>query len=232
MLRRIREIEDYVLEAEDGDLGRCHDFLFHDQSWIVRYVVADTRKWLPGRKVLVPLTMLGSLPWDKHRLPVHLTREQIKHGPSLDKDRPVLREYEMEMFNHYGWTPYWSADEPTPGSVPGQSHLYSAREVMDCHIRARDGKIGHLEDLFLDVHEWIVRYLIVDTLDILPGRENKVLLLPQQVESVDTPRSEIRVSLDVQEVKDSPEYNLSDPLEREFELVLHDYYGWPQYWEG
>ena len=53
MLRSMKEIKGYVLGAQDGDIGRCHDFLFDDKNWAVRYIVADTKKWLPGRKVLI-----------------------------------------------------------------------------------------------------------------------------------------------------------------------------------
>ena len=38
--------------AKDGHIGAVHDLYFDDQ-WIVRYLVVDTRKWLPGRKVLI-----------------------------------------------------------------------------------------------------------------------------------------------------------------------------------
>lgn len=51
MLGSVEELYNYVLEAEDSELGRCKDFLSDDQFWTVRYMVADTRKWLPDRKL-------------------------------------------------------------------------------------------------------------------------------------------------------------------------------------
>jgi hypothetical protein len=42
MLRLIGEITGYVLAAENGDIGRCKDFLFDDTQWAIRYMVADT----------------------------------------------------------------------------------------------------------------------------------------------------------------------------------------------
>ena len=44
MLRSMDELKGYVLEAADGEIGRCKDFLFEDDSWTVRYMVADTSK--------------------------------------------------------------------------------------------------------------------------------------------------------------------------------------------
>ena len=51
MLRSVKGMLIYGLEAVDGDIGRCRDFLFDDRQWVVRYAVVDTGKWLPGRKV-------------------------------------------------------------------------------------------------------------------------------------------------------------------------------------
>jgi hypothetical protein len=53
MLRSIDSIIGYRLEATDGEFGRCKDFLFDDEKWVTRYMVVDTGKWLPGRKVLI-----------------------------------------------------------------------------------------------------------------------------------------------------------------------------------
>ena len=63
MLRSVKEIYNYVLEAEDGEIGRCKDFLFDGELWTIRYMVADTGKWLPGRKVLISPISLGEPRW-------------------------------------------------------------------------------------------------------------------------------------------------------------------------
>jgi len=50
MLKSLAEPEGYRLDAIDGDIGRCRDFLFDDAQWAVRYMVADTGGWLPDRR--------------------------------------------------------------------------------------------------------------------------------------------------------------------------------------
>ena len=69
MLRNIKELYNYTLEAEDGEIGRCKDFLFDDERWTMRYMVADTGKWLPGKKVLVSPISLGKPDWEGKTLP-------------------------------------------------------------------------------------------------------------------------------------------------------------------
>ena len=88
--------------AEDGEIGRCKDFLFDDEKWTIRYMVADTRKWLPGRKVLISPMSLGAVDWSSRHFQVELTRRQVEDSPPLEEDAPVSRQYEMiyAFFRH------------------------------------------------------------------------------------------------------------------------------------
>lgn len=49
MLRSIKQIYGNKLGATDGDIGHVKDFYLDDQNWAIRYLVADTSSWLPGR---------------------------------------------------------------------------------------------------------------------------------------------------------------------------------------
>lgn len=53
MSQNIKQLYGKSLLASDGEIGRIKDFYFDDQSWAVRYVIADTGSWLPGRQVLL-----------------------------------------------------------------------------------------------------------------------------------------------------------------------------------
>ena len=52
MLRKMKNLKGLSIGARDGDIGEANDFIFDDKNWTVRYLVADTNRWLPGRKVL------------------------------------------------------------------------------------------------------------------------------------------------------------------------------------
>jgi len=58
MLRSLDEIRRYIMDAEDGEIGRCHDFLFDDRQWMIRYMVA-ARPQSPGRPGLARRCELG-----------------------------------------------------------------------------------------------------------------------------------------------------------------------------
>jgi hypothetical protein len=49
MRRSLKEIIGYSMGATDGEIGHVSDFLFDDHEWTVRYLVASTGTWLPGR---------------------------------------------------------------------------------------------------------------------------------------------------------------------------------------
>ena len=129
MLRSLAEPEGYRLHATDDEIGRCRDFLIDDQQWAVRYMVADTRTWLPGRKVLVSPAQLGTPDWAAQRLPVAMTREQLEQSPPLDEDAPVSRRYEQAFNTAHGLPAYWLGsglwgDYPAPSTMMAPQEMY------------------------------------------------------------------------------------------------------------
>ena len=248
MLRSIKEITGYVLQAEDGEIGRCKDFLFDDEFWTIRYMVADTGKWLPSKKVLISPVSLGEPDWVSNRFPVRLTKKQIEEAPSIDEYAPVSRQYEIKYHAYYGWHSYWDGVEvggiaAYPGPLyaekkkevveikpeSGDPHLRSASEVKGYHIKARDEEIGHVEDFIVDDQTWTIRYMIIDTSNWWPG-SRKVLVPPTWIDSVDWAESKVRVNLTVEQIRLGPEYDPSAPVNREYEIQLYDFYGRPKYW--
>jgi hypothetical protein len=112
----------------------------------------------------------------------------------------------------------------------GDPHLRSFAEVSGYEIAAADEEIGHAEDFVADTEGWVIRYMVVDTRNWLPGR--KVLVSPGWIHEVMWADKQVRVALTRQEVKDSPKFDPSEPVNREYEARLYDYYGRPHYWES
>ena len=101
MLRSIKELYRDKLGSSDGEIGHVKDFYFDDQSWAVRYVVADTGLWLTGRQVLLSPHAFGSFHQDGDCLLVNLTRAQIEKSPPIESHEPVSRHYENEYYRYY-----------------------------------------------------------------------------------------------------------------------------------
>lgn len=247
MLRSFRSIKGHRLGATDGEIGRLHDLLFDDQDWKIRYLVADTGDWLPGRRVLLSPESLLTDDWMEDVLHVNLSKEEIENGPSVASDKPVSRQREEELRQRYGWPAYWVpspsgagvqaaawAEAPAPDqeknrTEDGDPHLRSAREVTGYHVVARDGEMGHIEDFIIEEESRIIRYVIVDTVNWWFGR--KVILAPAWVEGISWDTRRVRFDLTREAIKDAPEYDPAHPVNREYEVLLCDYYGRPRHWE-
>ena len=108
--------------------------------------------------------------------------------------------------------------------------LQRTGELQRYHLQARDGAIGHLEELYFDDTGWQVRYLVVNTGGWLMGR--RVLVAPRAVQHVDARDRAIVVDLTREQIHRSPPMDTHQPLSRQYEADYYRYYDWPPYWEG
>lgn len=251
MLRSLRELEGYALGATDGEIGKVVDFLFDDERWAIRYLVADTGGWLSGRRVLLSPMSLAGADWSTRCLRVMLSRERIQNSPSIDAERPVSRRKEQEYSRYLGYPYYWGypgvwgmsvypmalATEPWLPALDEdygaedeseETHLRSARAVRGYRVEASDDSAGHVEDYVVDDETWLIRYLVIDIRHYWFGK--RVLIAPQWASSISWERRKVHVDLQRRELEGSPEWDPSAGVNRDFESKLYDYYGRPAYW--
>jgi len=241
MLRNASAIKGYTIAATDGRIGTVSDILFDDSSWRVRWVVVDTGNWLPGRKVLLPLSALGRLDENGSEFAVKLTMQQVKDSPESVTDRPVSRQIEANIYGYYGWQPYWGTDMlmggygygtgfGVAGALPiiesrqraeditiadasdNDPHLRSVNDVNGYHIHATDGEIGHLDDFIVEDTDWSIRSIIVDTKNWWPGKI--VVIAPPSIDTIDWTDSLVNLKIDRKKVKASPAYDASTTIDR------------------
>jgi hypothetical protein len=250
MLWDASSIHGYAVEASDGLLGTVSDLLFEDFDWTAKWLVVDTGNWLSGRTVLLPLSALGRPDVASRQFPVKLTMQQVKDSPGINTDMPVSRRMEADVYNYYGWNPYWgggffpiSNARATPLVAPlyssgpgtrdpsgsdtqpnaGDPHLRSIAAVTGHHIHASDGEIGHVEDFLVDDAGWIIRYFIVDTKNWWPGE--KVLISPRSVREIDWTDKKIHLDVDRQTVKAAPPFNPTVTVDGAYDEKFLTYYG-------
>ena len=106
-LRSLKEILRYSIHAKDGDMGKAVDIIVEDESWTVRYLVVDTKAWLPGKKVLVSKDWITGISWANKEFKLDLTKDEIRGSPAYDPYKPVNREYETVLYDYYGCPHYW-----------------------------------------------------------------------------------------------------------------------------
>jgi hypothetical protein len=106
-LRNTKEVASYHIAATDGEIGHVVDFIVEDDSWKIRYLVIDTRKWWRGKKVIVSPEWIAAIDWAQAKVHVNLSREGIKQSPEYDSSKLISREYETQLYRHHGQTGYW-----------------------------------------------------------------------------------------------------------------------------
>jgi hypothetical protein len=107
-LRSTNQVFGYHIQATDGEIGHIEDFIVQDETWTIRYMVVDTRNWLPGKRVLVSPMWATKLDWVEKKVHLDLRREVIEESPEFDPTVPVNREYEVRLYDYYGRPHYWT----------------------------------------------------------------------------------------------------------------------------
>ncbi|WP_284943579.1 PRC-barrel domain-containing protein [Acidisoma cladoniae] len=97
-------------------------------------------------------------------------------------------------------------------------------------IEATDGSMGTVSDFLFDDMTWKVRWLVVDTGTWLKSR--RVVVHPAAIRKVDYERRELLVTLKMAQVEASPGIGHDQPVSRQAELDLYEYYGWDPIWGG
>mgnify|MGYP002628985192 CR=1 FL=1 len=236
----------YDIVATDGELGTVSDFLFDDASWKVRWLVVDTGNWLPGRKVLLPPMVLGHPNPDEKQFPVRMTKQQVKDSPDIDTERPVSRQMEADVYEYYGWSPYWGTGFYMGGYMPGYGFIEGARmqpaaseapgraqqitaarqEDGDPHLRSIKAVMGHHINATDGEIGHVEDFLMNDT-DwnihyLVVDTKNwwpgkKVLISPRSAQEIDWNEKLVHLDVTRHQVKESTPYDASKPLGRTYE---------------
>jgi uncharacterized protein YrrD len=97
-------------------------------------------------------------------------------------------------------------------------------------IKATDGDVGKVDEFYFDDATWTIRYMIAETGTWLSDR--KVLISLVALGKPDWEARTFSVNLTCDQVRNSPDIDTQRPVYRQHEEELHEYYQWPQYWEG
>ena len=223
MLHSIRELCRFRVSASDGKVGRAADFYFSDPGWSVRFVVVNTGRLFPGRRVLVPPDYLGVPDGPRRRLPIALTRQELEScaGPEAHETVSLRQQHLMEQ--RYGGALYRHGGEPVAevhGAVSaqalaiaeaeiespsGEGVLRGGQEVIGYHVEARDGACGVIDDLLVDDQSWKTQYFVIDTKD-WQSINPRVLMAPTWVQDVSWAESKVYMSLTRAKIKRAQRY--------------------------
>jgi hypothetical protein len=220
----IKKITGHKLVATNGDIGHVKDFYFDDTTWAVRYIVADTGNWLPGRLVLLAPYAFGRFDLAEKVLPVDLTKNQIENSPSIDEHRPVSRQFEENYYGYYGWPTYWdgggrwgSSDYPISlRSSPSELiRTWEYNRWDDVHLRSAkavtgyrtDGTVGTVRSFVVDDKTWAIRELVAEAGHWYSGKE--VMIAPEKITRISYETSTVFVSLSKSDIQNTVDHGVA-----------------------
>jgi hypothetical protein len=118
--------------------------------------------------------------------------------------------------------------------------LFAVSGLEGCPVRASDGDVGAVKDFLFDDENWKIRWMVVGAGHRLPGRQ--VLIHPSAIAPLTLPPKprlpmmspgdtlELTVNLTREQIEAGPHSGEDEPVNKDMEALLYDYYGWDPYW--
>lgn len=237
MLLSINKLLGMSVEATDGSAGKVHDIFFDGSSWKVRYFVLEIGGFLSGRKVLVTPVAIKEI--SRKSLVLNISGEQVKGSPAIDLHLPVSMQQINSLHEYYAWPLYedfltlpviveHKDKRPLNVSQDDQS-LRSSREVKGYDVYAKQEKVGYVDDFIFSADCWCFIYLVSHIGGFFSAE--KLLLSPSWIKAISWEKQALEVDHTKEEILNSPRYDPSGEIKREFEEKLHDYFKRNGYWK-
>jgi sporulation protein YlmC with PRC-barrel domain len=106
-LLSVDTIAGYYLEAADGTIGHVDDFLIDDTNWHIRYLIAATSNWWPGKSVVLSSNSVKKVDWAERIVKLDVNRSQVRGSPRYDPGTRLDKAYQERLLEHYGLENHW-----------------------------------------------------------------------------------------------------------------------------
>ncbi|GIO21593.1 PRC-barrel domain-containing protein [Oceanobacillus sp. J11TS1] len=223
--------------ALDGEIGKIKDLYFNDE-WQLRFIIVDTRKWLPSKKVLLPFHVKQEINMNEGYMKVDRDKETIRESPKVPENDNLISSYQEAVVDYFGWNSYKENavldsdhgpmktsenDAANQSVVPPEPDLEAPEKQMDnlrsidefitFRVHAKDGKIGTIDNVIL-TEGGKIQYLVVNSNESYV-ENNLYLYRTDQVTSVDWFEKDVYID-------DSVEgFEQATPFKNEEEVFYH-----------
>jgi hypothetical protein len=89
----------YGVEALDGSIGKIDERTLESG---LGALVIDTGPWIFGKKVMLPIGVIGSVDHDDQKVFVNRTKDEIKDAPEFDDSLIRDDTYRDQLGSYYG----------------------------------------------------------------------------------------------------------------------------------
>jgi len=138
MLPSMDRLEGMEVRDSAGEkIGTVEDSYTDSQGSYLRYLAVSTG-WFGTKRHMIPVDDIRIEDDGRESyLAVPYGKDQLREGPSFERDDRFTREHEQDVYGHYGRTGYWDAvraRQTTPAPTPEIAEA----EVADAIDRGED----------------------------------------------------------------------------------------------
>ena len=199
MLRQTSALQSTSVQAADGVIGKVCDLYFDPYTWMAQYLVVDVTGTLQTHYALISPSAVASVDWLAQVVQLSLERAVIEASPTMDTPWPLYWSDDALPRGSSGTHEdpiclllRQRPDECDPITIASlrasgrtQPSLHSAATLAALQAYGVDGSLGNVIDLFYDENTWTLRYLLLDTMILVP--DSHLMISTQWVEKVSTP---------------------------------------------
>jgi sporulation protein YlmC with PRC-barrel domain len=106
--------------------------------------------------------------------------------------------------------------------------LHRLHALVEHRVIATDGEAGRVQDFLFDDKTWMIHYLVVDVKRWLSQHE--VILPLTAIKQLDWENKSLYLELTKEQVRESPDADTKEPVSRQQEMAMMDYFGKLAYW--
>ena len=250
MLQILNELNNFVIEATDGKIGRVNDFYFDDRRWVIRYIVVEIGDAPNSHKVLLTPAIIKHLNQEDKIIVVDMSSSEVSNSPRIDIARSVSPLSEIDYLSYYGYAFYWDSnlqrsvsDKTTEDS--GDDMLEESSKNFEDVFIAVDSVRRMYGDRHLRSCCEIVRYhiqaidgeigylqsMLIDddtwaiqyciTATSSWWPGHQVLITPQSIKDISWGNAKIYVDMTQQQIKEAPLFDISSAQNSRYELGVY-----------
>lgn len=106
--RNTQEIIGHRMQVADGEMGHIVEFILDEETWVIRYLIIETRSWWPEKEAIISPEWIDKINWIGKTAFVNISQSKIKSAPIYAPNMKIERDFESEIFGHYNREEYWS----------------------------------------------------------------------------------------------------------------------------
>jgi sporulation protein YlmC with PRC-barrel domain len=228
----IKSLIGFNVKAIDGECGTISDFIFSPEDNTVRYLVIDPQKWNPlVEQLLITPISVYYINLQAKEINLSIDLKQLKASPNASEHPPVSRQYEAELFQHYGYGYYWMGTDiwgagadpstlkfgtdlsPSVGSSVADevdsedkhTNLRSLNEVTNYNAVASDGHSHLFQDFILNAKSWHLDYAVI-AVDTGIVSSELTVIRDKCIAEFSWHKQQVELTLTTQQLKANPHF--------------------------